>query len=54
MNYVPNQNVKVLEETLAGFNLDDAKTSTLFQNHPPFFARSSEISSHSSVTLLTQ
>ena len=25
MNYVPNQNGKVLEETLAGFNSDDVK-----------------------------
>ena len=25
MNYVPNQNGKVLEETLAGFNPDDVK-----------------------------
>ena len=54
MNYVPNQNGKVLEEMLVGFNSDDAKTSTLFQNHPPFFARSSEIFSHTSVTLITQ
>ena len=27
MNYVPNQNGKVLEETLAGFNTDDVKTT---------------------------
>ena len=27
MNYVPNQSVKVLEETLAGFNSDDVKTT---------------------------
>ena len=27
MNYVPNQNGKVLEETLAGFNSDDMKTT---------------------------
>ena len=27
MNYVPNQNRKVLEETLAGFNLDDVETT---------------------------
>ena len=27
MNYVPNQNGKVLEETLAGFNSDDLKTT---------------------------
>ena len=26
MNYVPNQNGKVLEETLSGFNSDDGKT----------------------------
>ena len=27
MNYVPNQNGKVLEETLAGLNSDDVKTT---------------------------
>ena len=27
MNYVPNQNGKVLEETLAGFNSDAVKTT---------------------------
>ena len=27
MNYAPNQNGKVLEETLAGFNSDDVKTT---------------------------
>ena len=27
MNYVPNQNGKVLEETLAGFNSDHVKTT---------------------------
>ena len=27
MNYVPNQNGKVLEETQAGFNSDDGKTT---------------------------
>ena len=27
MNYVPNQNGKVLEETLAGFNSDDLKAT---------------------------
>ena len=27
MNYVPNQNGKVLEETLVGFNSDDVKTT---------------------------
>ena len=27
MNYVPNQNRKVLEETLAGFNSDAVKTT---------------------------
>ena len=32
MNYVPNQNEKVLEEALAGFNSDSAKTTLrLFQ-----------------------
>ena len=53
MNYVPNQNEKVLFETLAGFNLDDVKseTSTLFQNDPLSFACSSRIFLHSFVTL---
>ena len=27
MDYVPNQNGKVLEETVAGFNSDDVKTT---------------------------
>ena len=27
INYVPNKNGKVLEETLAGLNLDDVKTT---------------------------
>ena len=27
MNYIPNQNEKVIEETLAGFNSDDVKTT---------------------------
>ena len=27
MNYVPKQNGNVLEETLAGFNSDDVKTT---------------------------
>ena len=49
MNYVPNQNEKVLEE-LAGFNTDDVKTtfemSTLFQNDPLSFASFSNISPH--------
>ena len=27
MNYIPNQNGKVLEETLADFNSDDVKTT---------------------------
>ena len=27
MNYVPNENGKVLEKTLAGFNSDDVKTT---------------------------
>ena len=27
MNYVPNQKGKILEETLAGFNSDDVKTT---------------------------
>ena len=53
MNYVPNQNEKVLFETLAGFNLDDVKseTSTLFQNDPLSFVCSSRILFHSFVTL---
>ena len=50
MNYVPNQNEKVLAETLAGFDSGDLKTafemSTLFQNDPPSFASSSKISLH--------
>ena len=41
MNYIPNQNGKVLEETPAGFNSDDS----------PSFASSSEISPYSTVTL---
>ena len=55
MNYVPNQNGKVLEKTLAGSKFkgckDHIKTSTLFRNDPPSFASSSKISPHSSVTL---
>ena len=27
MNYIPNQNVKVLEETLSRFNSDNVKTT---------------------------
>ena len=27
MNYIPNQNEKVIEETLAGFNSDDVETT---------------------------
>ena len=42
MNYVPNQNGKVLEEKLASFNSDDVNKSmemrALFQNDPPSFA----------------
>ena len=42
MNYVPNQNGKVLEEKLASFNSDDVnksmETRALFQNDPPSFA----------------
>ena len=30
MNYVPNQNGKVLREALAGFNSDDVKTTLRF------------------------
>ena len=52
MNYNPNQNGKVLEERLAGFNSGDMKTTlrlepTLFQNDLPSFAISSKISPHS-------
>ena len=49
MNYIPNQNQKVVEETLAGFNSDDGKkiwmqlrcfkiTITLFQILQKFHA----------------
>ena len=42
MNYVPNQNGKVLEEKLVSFNSDDVnksmETRALFQNDPPSFA----------------
>ena len=53
MNYVPNQNEKILEEkhwqVLMLFFIEIM--STLYQNDPPFFASSSKISPHSSVTL---
>ena len=56
MNYFPNQIGKVLEETLADFNSDDVKTTLrharCFKILLPFFASSSRISPHSSVTLL--
>ena len=51
MNYVPNQNRKVLKETLAGFNSDECENniemSMLFENDC-----SSKSSPHSSVTFL--
>ena len=54
MNYIPNQHGKVMEETLAGFNSDDVKTTlgrqTLLQNNPPSFASSLKTLPHSSVT----
>ena len=52
MNYVSNQNGKVLEETLAGVNPDTVKTTPkLFQNDPLSFASSSKISPYSFLTL---
>ena len=55
MNNVQNQNMKVLEEILAGFNSETVK-ATLgglrnFQNGPPPFASSWKAFRHSSVTL---
>ena len=54
-NYVPNQNGKVQEETLADSNLDAVKTSfqnsTLYQNDLSSFSSSSKISPRFSVTL---
>ena len=56
MNYVPSQNGKYLEETLAGFNSDDVKTTLrhllCFKSDPPSFASYSKTSPHLSVTLL--
>ena len=56
MNYVPNQNRKVLKETLEGFNSDECENniemSTLFQNDCLSFGSSSKSSPHSSVTFL--
>ena len=56
INYVPNQNGKVLEEKLAGFNSDDGKTTLrrlrCFKMTSPFFVSSSKISPYSSLTLL--
>ena len=55
MNHVPNQNGKVLEETLAGFNSNDVTTLRhvcSFQSDCPSFVSSSKISPHPSVTLL--
>ena len=54
INYVPNQNGKVLEETLAGFNLDVVKATLRHLRYfkmalpPPKFFK---ISFHFSVTL---
>ena len=56
MSYVPNQNGKVLKETLVGFNSqcceNDINMSKLFKNDPSSFANSSTISLHFSVPLL--
>ena len=59
MKYVPNQNGKVLEEALAGFDSDDVKRcennnemSALFQNYSPSFASFPRVFPHFSVTLL--
>ena len=50
MNYAPNQNGKVVEETLASFNSDAVKT-ILFQNDPPSLASYSKIFTYFSFTL---
>ena len=50
MNYAPNQNEKVVEETLASFNSDAVKT-ILFQNDPPSLASYSKIFTYFSFTL---
>ena len=54
MNYVPNRNGKVLKKTLVGFNSDDMKTTLrrLRCFKITYFANSSKISLHSSVTSL--
>ena len=48
INYVPNQNRKVLEETLASFSSDAVKTTLrrlrYFKMNPPSFGSSSKIS----------
>ena len=56
VNYVPNQNWKVLEEMRAGSNSDAVKTKLrqhlrYFKITLPLFSRSSNISPHSYVTL---
>ena len=50
MNYIPNQNGEVLEETLSCKNY--IEKFTLFQNDRLSFPSSSKISPHSPVTLL--
>ena len=56
MNYVPNQNEKVLKEKRSKFQFiccenNIEKSSTLFQNDSHSFVSFSKISPHSSVTL---
>ena len=54
MNYVPNQNMKVQEETLADSNSDIATTTLrlcVISNWPPSYSNSSKISAHSSIVL---
>ena len=55
MNYVPNQNGKVLAKNDSRFQFRCCENYigmfTLFQNDPRSFASSSKISPHSSVTL---
>ena len=54
--YVPNQNGKILEETLAGFNLDDVKTTLrhlrFFKMTVPLLQALQKSHPYSSVTLL--
>ena len=56
LNYVPNQNGKVLEEMLAGFNSDDVKTTLrrlrCFKMTLPLLQPQPPPPPHSSVTLL--